>query len=385
MLRRADGGSSASSGRPPPSGPATEADSSTAAAATSGGWSDGDRGLGAVGQRLGGGVVGIGGLVAGRPRETSSSKASAWAASWSASACASTCSTSAWSEGPRALPGLGRRRARVLDVVRDLGGVLVLALGQLELRAGEVRVVDDVADVEEGRLVQPDVHEGRLHAREHPDHATLVDVADDALVLLTLEIELRDVAVLDERHARLAAGRVDQEDAAHGGTPCARIRSRRPPDGWRRNRAVLERAGRRASRVNPPAETHRCWGGVRSSGAGGSREPGLPRSAWMRLSCGRWPRVGVAGAGRAAPGGDAGGLERPGWSAAAAASRGRRSRQKSLSGRILAEKGAVAQEIPQSTADPGTHMVLTPPHQGDARGSAQRRATGEAQASAMDG
>ena len=102
----------------------------------------------------------------------------------------------------------------------------MLALGQLELRAREVRVVDDVADVEEGGLVQPDVHEGRLHAREHPDHAALVDVADDALVLLTLEIELRDVAVLDERHAGLAAGRVDHEDAAHGGTPCARIWTR---------------------------------------------------------------------------------------------------------------------------------------------------------------
>jgi hypothetical protein len=123
------------------------------------------------------------------------------------------------------------RSAVVLELVGDLGGVLVLAFGQLELRASEVGVVDDVGDVEEGRLVQPDVHEGRLHAREHPDHAALVDVADDALVLLTLEIELRDVAILDERHARLAAGRVDQEDAAHGGTPCARIWTRRPPDG----------------------------------------------------------------------------------------------------------------------------------------------------------
>ena len=106
--------------------------------------------------------------------------------------------------------GGGDRGAVVLELVGDLGGVLVLALGQLELRASEVGVVDDVGDVEEGRLVQPDVHEGRLHAREHPDDAALVDVADDALVLLTLEIELRDVAVLDERHARLAAGRVDK-------------------------------------------------------------------------------------------------------------------------------------------------------------------------------
>ena len=123
----------------------------------------------------------------------------------------------------------------------DVRRLLVLALGQLELRPGEVRVVDDVADVEEGGLVQADVDEGGLHAREDPDHAPLVDVADDSLVLLTLEIELGDVSLLDEGDARLAAGRVDQEDAAHGGTPCARARSRHPPDGGRRKRATSVR------------------------------------------------------------------------------------------------------------------------------------------------
>ena len=154
----------------------------------------------------------------------------------------------------RAAPRLLERRSGTS------GGVLVLALGQLELLAGEVRVVDDVADVEEGGLVQADVDEGRLHAREHPDHAALVDVADDALVLLTLEIELGDVAVLDERDAGLAAGRVDDEDAAHGGTPCARIRTRRPPDGWRRNRAVQEaRVKESVPRVTHRRQTGRRW------------------------------------------------------------------------------------------------------------------------------
>jgi hypothetical protein len=141
---------------------------------------------------------------------------------------------------------LGSRVARgALPVLVELGDVrclLVLALRQLELRPGEVRVVDDVADVEEGGLVQPDVDEGGLHARENPDHAPLVDVADDSLVLLTLEIELGDVSLFDERDACLAAGRVDQEDAAHGGTPCARARSRHPPDGSRRKRAMSVRA-----------------------------------------------------------------------------------------------------------------------------------------------
>ena len=54
--------------------------------------------------------------------------------------------------------------------------------------------------------------------------------------------KVRDVTVFDERDACLAAGRVDQEDAAHGGTPCAQARSRHPPDGKRRNRAASVRA-----------------------------------------------------------------------------------------------------------------------------------------------
>src|SRR5438874_1895386 len=44
-------------------------------------------------------------------------------------------------------------------------GVVVLALGQLELRPRKFGVVEDVADVEEGGLFFADVDEGGLHAR----------------------------------------------------------------------------------------------------------------------------------------------------------------------------------------------------------------------------
>jgi len=121
----------------------------------------------------------------------------------------------------------------LLRDVGDLGRLVVLALGELELRAGEVRVVDHVADVEEGGLLQPDVDKGRLHAREHPDDATFVDVSDYPLVFLTLEVELRDVAVLHERHPGLPTGGVDHEDAAHEPTLRAHAEGRRPPDGGR--------------------------------------------------------------------------------------------------------------------------------------------------------
>ena len=103
---------------------------------------------------------------------------------------------------------------------RDLGGAGgVLALGQLEL-LGEVGITVDVPDVEEGRLLQADVDEGGLHAREDPDHAPLVDVADDPLLALSLEVVLVDRPVLDQRDARLRARGVDYEAAlvlGHGG------------------------------------------------------------------------------------------------------------------------------------------------------------------------
>jgi hypothetical protein len=101
------------------------------------------------------------------------------------------------------LEQLGRRGLLVLAV---------LALGEVELLLAEVRVVEYVADVEEGRLLEAHVYESGLHPGEHPDHAALVDVADDAPVALAIEVVLRDGTVLDECHARLAARGVDHQD-----------------------------------------------------------------------------------------------------------------------------------------------------------------------------
>ena len=98
------------------------------------------------------------------------------------------------------------------DLVVDGG---MLTLGELELLR-EVGVAVDVAHVEEGRLLQPDVDEGRLHAGQDPDHAPLVDVADDALLALSLEVELVDGAALYQRDAGLCSRCIDDEDARPG-------------------------------------------------------------------------------------------------------------------------------------------------------------------------
>jgi len=94
-----------------------------------------------------------------------------------------------------------------------LGNLLgVFTFGELELLR-EVGVAVDVPHVEERGLLEADVHEGRLHAGQHPDHAPLVDVADDPLLALSLEVVLVDRTALDQGHARLRAGRVDHQDA----------------------------------------------------------------------------------------------------------------------------------------------------------------------------
>src|SRR4051812_9827289 len=113
----------------------------------------------------------------------------------------------------------------------------MLAFRQLELRAREVRVIDDVTDVEERGLVEAYFDEGGLHPGENPGHPALVDVADNALVLLPLEVELGDVAIFDQRDAGLAARRVDDENAAHWKSLTARSGKRATLDGSQGSRA----------------------------------------------------------------------------------------------------------------------------------------------------
>ncbi|MOA17276.1 hypothetical protein D3C78_1375280 [compost metagenome] len=84
----------------------------------------------------------------------------------------------------------------------------------------------DFRGMDERGAVQADVDEGRLHARQHPHHLALVDVADDAALLRALDMHLLQHAVFHHRHARLHGGDVDQNFFAHlvilvaGDRPC---------------------------------------------------------------------------------------------------------------------------------------------------------------------
>jgi hypothetical protein len=73
----------------------------------------------------------------------------------------------------------------------------------------------DVVDVQEGGALEPRVDECGLHARQHPRHATLVYVADDAAPAGALDEDLLQHAILEQRGARLARADVDQDLGSH--------------------------------------------------------------------------------------------------------------------------------------------------------------------------
>ena len=80
------------------------------------------------------------------------------------------------------------------------------------------RVQRVMPGMQEGRTLQADVDERRLHPRQHPLHPALVDVADHAAAPATLDVQFLQHAVLDHRDAGLARGDVDQDLLGHAGT-----------------------------------------------------------------------------------------------------------------------------------------------------------------------
>ena len=70
--------------------------------------------------------------------------------------------------------------------------------------------------MQEGGLLEAEIEERGLHAREHTDDATLVHVPRDAAPAPTLDVELDERRVLEERDPRLPGGDVDQDLLGHG-------------------------------------------------------------------------------------------------------------------------------------------------------------------------
>ena len=93
------------------------------------------------------------------------------------------------------------------------------ALDRLRRRVALLRVLallPDVGDVQEAGAVQPDLDEGRLHAREHPRHLAGVDIADQAAARRALDVQLLGTPDCMTATRRFLRRAVDQDVLGHG-------------------------------------------------------------------------------------------------------------------------------------------------------------------------
>ena len=70
--------------------------------------------------------------------------------------------------------------------------------------------VHEIADVEKGGLFEADIDEGGLHAREDAGDAPQGDRPGDAPVAVALDIELGELALLEDRHPDFPGTSTDQ-------------------------------------------------------------------------------------------------------------------------------------------------------------------------------
>ena len=115
------------------------------------------------------------------------------------------------------------RLQQVVDRGRGLG--LVVAVVELVGAAvvdlqvfHRLDVGGHVADVEEGVALEADVHEGGLHAGQHPRHPPLVDVAHQPPMAVPLDEDLRQAVVLQDGDPGLVRIALDEHLETHGGS-----------------------------------------------------------------------------------------------------------------------------------------------------------------------
>ncbi len=84
-----------------------------------------------------------------------------------------------------------------------LAGELTLHLFRI---AAEIGLVDlNIADVQKGVFIQPNVHKGRLHAGQYVGHTPQIDVARQLFLPPALDIIFGQLAILQRGQASLPA------------------------------------------------------------------------------------------------------------------------------------------------------------------------------------
>src|SRR5690606_26573693 len=109
-------------------------------------------------------------------------------------------------------------------------------LDRVALAGGNFRGMD------EGRALQADVDERRLHAGQHPHHLALVDIADDAAALGTLDVDFLQHTVFHHRHPRLHGGDVHQDLFAHCCSRPMALYGTAEAEGWLDSNGLSARA-----------------------------------------------------------------------------------------------------------------------------------------------
>ena len=74
----------------------------------------------------------------------------------------------------------------------------------------------EIGDVEEARLLEPDIDERSLHPGQHARDFALVEITDQPLPLVALEVELAEDAVFEQPYPHFEGRGVDYDFAFHG-------------------------------------------------------------------------------------------------------------------------------------------------------------------------
>ena len=201
-------------------------------------------------------------------------------------------------------------RAPPLPVASGGSAASASLLVRLVLASSRLLVLvrlEQVRGVEEGALLQADVHEGGLNAGQHRFDPAEVDVADRAPVVGAIHQQLDQPVVLQDRHAGFPLAPVDQDLALQACSTSARTEPRPRPGSQSRNApAKARRSGRADETMTAGAETRRggCMHGMwarqgdsvhhvrpgsaaRSRSAGSRWCPRRSRRPWRRASSAR--------------------------------------------------------------------------------------------------
>jgi hypothetical protein len=148
-----------------------------------------------------------------------------------------------------ALPQQGLDLGRLAAVAPAAAGARLLLGVQLRQAGGFAQVV---TGIQKGGLLQTDVDERRLHARQHARDAAERDHAGHAAIASSFDVELGETSLLDHRHTGLAGAGVDQDLVLRSGLPrsgiqrhCSRLRRWRADSGSDRGLDTRVRRGRR--------------------------------------------------------------------------------------------------------------------------------------------